>query len=464
MSKFTDAGAVVGQGTLGGALVSQAVLDQGISEQFAPGGGDEMTFGSVPLGPIIFQDDVLHGAEGIKEARIANLKMDRVVKCLNLTLNKEKTFCISMGSKIQRKKIREELEKNPLMCGDIETELKESFKWLGQVLSSGGLSESVAATVEAREGKIRGACLEISHIVNDWRSQIVGGMETAILLWEACCVPSLLNGAGTWVDISKATEKRLDQIQYWGLRLFLQVGPGTPLASLLWDFGFLNMSLRIKIEKILLIFHIRSLKEDTLAYRIYKEQIIQNWPGLARETKQICSDLGIEDCNSTSLNKVQFKKLLLQSCHRTNEESLRLLAKGKCERIGVEEYGRKEYIQKKNIVNVRQHFKTKWGLQPFAGNFSNDKKRFAKTNWLCKCKESREDETHIMSGQCKVYGDLTEKYPDFTNDNSLVSFFTEVLARRDVLDKEQLHPVGGVNTDVGANSVVTNGISQSWSF
>ena len=96
------------------------------------------------------------------------------------------------------------------MCGDIETELKESFKWLGQVLSSGGLSESVAATVEAREGKIRGACLEISHIMNDWRSQIVGGMETAILLWEACCVPSLLNGAGTWVDISKATEKRLD--------------------------------------------------------------------------------------------------------------------------------------------------------------------------------------------------------------------------------------------------------------
>ena len=179
------------------------------------------------------------------------------------------------------------------------------------------------------------------------------------------------------------------------------------------------------------------------------------------ETKQICKDLGIEDCNTTTLNKAQFKILLLEACHRSNEQSLRLLAQGKCERIGVEEYGRKEYFQKKNISNVRQHFKTKWGLQPFAGNFSNDKKRFAKTNWLCKCKESREDETHIMSGQCKVYGDLTEKYPDFTNDNSLVSFFTEVLARRDVLDKEQLHPVGGVNTDVGANSVVTDGISRS---
>ena len=47
MIQFTDVGAVVGQGTLGGALVSQAVLDHGISEQFATGGEDEMTFDSV---------------------------------------------------------------------------------------------------------------------------------------------------------------------------------------------------------------------------------------------------------------------------------------------------------------------------------------------------------------------------------------------------------------------------------
>ena len=124
----------------------------------------------------------------------------------------------------------------------------------------------------------------------------------------------------------------------------------------------------------------------------------------------------------------------------------------------------------------------------FPGNFSHDKKRFAKSHWLCKCEESREDESHIMAGHCKVYGDLTEKYPDFTDNNSLVQFFTEVLYRRDRLDKEQLdkeqldkeqldkerldkerldkerlHPVGGVNTDVGANPVLADGIRQSGS-
>ena len=33
-------------------------------------------------------------------------------------------------------------------------------KWLGQYLSSGGLAESVAETVNNRDGKIRGPCLE----------------------------------------------------------------------------------------------------------------------------------------------------------------------------------------------------------------------------------------------------------------------------------------------------------------
>ena len=99
-------------------------------------------------------------------------------------------------------------------------------------------------------------------------------------------------------------------------------------------------------------------------------------------------------------------------------------AKGKCERISYEDYGRKEYIHKETIVNVRKTFCTKFGLLPFAGNYSHDRK-FAKTNWLFKCKEAREEELHLMSGQCKVYGDLTHKFSDLTDDNALVDFFQE---------------------------------------
>ena len=82
-------------------------------------------------------------------------------------------------------------------------------------------------------------------------------METALMLWETCCVPSLLHGAGTWVDISKATEKKLNSIQLWFLRLVLRVGPGSPCAALLWDNQIIDMGIRVWVQKVLLVLHIK---------------------------------------------------------------------------------------------------------------------------------------------------------------------------------------------------------------
>ena len=170
-----------------------------------------------------------------------------------------------MGSKKQKQNIQTELENEPLMCGSIEVKLKDKVKWLGQILSTNGLADSVAATVAAREDKILAGGREIGQIIGDWRAHLVGGMETALFLWESCCVPSLLNGAGTWTQISASTEKRLNTIQNIFLRLAFQTGPGSPLASMAWDSGILDMSLRVWIEKIMLIIHIKNMDINTLA-------------------------------------------------------------------------------------------------------------------------------------------------------------------------------------------------------
>ena len=59
-SGSVNVGAVVGQGTIGGALVSQAVLDEGVKDHFDPGGNDELNYGQVAIGPCMFQDDPIH--------------------------------------------------------------------------------------------------------------------------------------------------------------------------------------------------------------------------------------------------------------------------------------------------------------------------------------------------------------------------------------------------------------------
>ena len=52
------------------------------------------------------------------------------------------------------------------------------------------------------------------------------------------------------------------------------------------------------------------------------------------------------------------------------------------------------------------------------------------------CEQSREEESHILSGECQVYGDLLDKYSDVTSDDNLVALFREVLARREQLSKQ----------------------------
>ena len=204
-----DIGVVIGQGTIGGALASQASLDDGIQGQFE-GSQEELRYGSVEMGPLMFQDDLLAGSPGLTEARAANMRINMVMKEKRLRLNKDKSVCLVWGSAKQKKEIKEELKMNPLKCGEVVMIMTDSDNWLGDYLHSDGLAASALQTIIQREDKVKGSALEIAAIVDDWRSHLVGGFETGLLLLESCCVSSLLHNSGSWVDLSKPAEKQLE--------------------------------------------------------------------------------------------------------------------------------------------------------------------------------------------------------------------------------------------------------------
>ena len=131
-------------------------------------------------------------------------------------------------------------------------------------------------------------------------------------------------------------------------------------------------------------------------------------------------------------------KIFTKACHKENETRIKIKAEGKikCTRVFEEKYGKKDYLKVKNVNEARQLFRTRFGLQPFAGNYSHDK-RFYKTGWLCRCRDSRENESHLLSGNCEVYGEIREKYDNLNNDDNLVNFFNEILNKREDLEIEE---------------------------
>ena len=115
--------------------------------------------------------------------------------------------------------------------------------------------------------------------------------------------------------------------------------------------------------------------------------------------------------------------------------------KTKCDRLKSETYGKKPYISQSNLKEVKEAFKARWGLFPFAGNYSNDR-RFAGSNWRCRCGE-REVEGHLT--RCPVYDDISLRYNDLSDDQQLVKFYQEVLQRRERLERlerEEEEPQG----------------------
>ena len=189
-------------------------------------------------------------------------------------------------------------------------------------------------------------------------------------------------------------------------------------------------------EKIILVLQIRCLSEETLARRIYEEQKKNNWPGLSKETKEICNALNIEDVNETMQNTKDYRELVefaLKAKDKTINEEL-AKEKEKCKKIMKEGYGKKEYFAEKKIKDVREMFQTRTGMLPFAGNYSMDK-RFSKTSWMCRCKNAKEEEKHIRE-ECHLYEDIREKYDSkLHQDEELKEFFKDILKRRDEIDK-----------------------------
>ena len=180
----------------------------------------------------------------------------------------------------------------------------------------------------------------------------------------------------------------------------------------------------------MMIMHLRDLDESSLASRIYHEQLAKRWSGLAKEATEICKELEIEDANLTEMTKSEYKRVIQGAIQTRDEVLLRKQAenKTKCEEIMKESYGKKKYLSENKIEDVRLRFKTRVGLLPFAGNYSNDKK-YSKSNWLCRCGK-KENESHIKDGTCPIYNDIWKKYPNLDNDEDLVHFFLEVLERR----------------------------------
>ena len=338
------AGPVTGQGGGGAALASALNLDIGVQDYFGDS-IDEDCYGSVRLQPLIYIDDVNRSCIDVNSMRAGNANFASMAAAKQPNFLFKKSFYLIIGTENFKAKSRLEIQEDPVMLGKSMILEKQEEKYLGDILSSEGLSESVQCTVKDREGKVKGSIYELRAIIEDFRMQAVGGIEAALDLYESCVVPSLLANCPTWLGVKQHTVDRLDSIQDLFGRVLLQVPQSSPRLATRAALGLTGMKWRLLEEKVLLLIAIKQQEDDCLAKQVLQEQARMGWPGLAEEVKYICKEIGLPDASQDMVNIS--KEDVKQAIKMHNVQAMKISMKGEKLRLLVRSdlRERKEYTQ-----------------------------------------------------------------------------------------------------------------------
>ena len=162
------AGPVTGQGGGGAALASALNLDLGIKYYFE-GSQDEDCYGTVRLQPLTYIDDVNRSSHNLNSVRAGNIKFASLAAVKQLKYHQKKSCYLVYGPENFKAKVQMEAEEEPVMLGKNVIHEKPEEKYLGDIFSSEGLAESVAATVKERTPKVKASIYELRAVVEDVR-------------------------------------------------------------------------------------------------------------------------------------------------------------------------------------------------------------------------------------------------------------------------------------------------------
>ena len=168
-----------------------------------------------------------------------------------------------------------------------------------------------------RKGLTCRAMFDIRTIVDDCRSVTAGGVSAGLMIWEMAVIPTLLNNAECWYDVSKSTVDELELLQTRFLKHLLAVGSGCPTPILMSETGTVLMELRILQKKLLFLHHLETLPSSALAKEVLELQRMFNWPGLIQECQPFLNKFHIQKVCQYS--PYQWKRLVKTNILKLNK-------------------------------------------------------------------------------------------------------------------------------------------------
>ena len=285
LTDSAEIGPTVGQGTNSGSILSAVSMDGGISEYFPLKNEEEsdekeprddenprnerkeiVKYASIEMNPMLFMDDINAVSNTIEGAQETNDKIEAMMESKLLDLHETKSKFIVIGKKKDVKKMKLDLETHPIkLYGNKMTEGKAE-KYLGFYLAATA-ADSVTATIDKRNGLATKAIYEARAVVEDSRSEAIGGLTVMFDIFNLAICPMLYYCSEMFFPLPSKTLKKLNKFTITYLRVALGLGKrgGCPLVSLFWHTGTYLPINKILYHKSMFVHHIANLDGSSLA-------------------------------------------------------------------------------------------------------------------------------------------------------------------------------------------------------
>ena len=220
---------VVAQGSVEAALINSSNVGVGVEDKFKESEKEVLYYG-IKLLPQRYMDDVLRGAENVHNAQHGNNLMEEMINEKLLEFNISKSTYTLLGSKTSRRSFKDMIAKNPLkLCNKVMDEAK-SLKYLGDFITI-NVQESVHETVMKRLGIAKHTFIELRTVIEDTRSEKLGGINIALEIFNSSIVPAVLHNSETLINIPRKTLKTLTKLFNSFYQCIFRCCTGTPSAN-----------------------------------------------------------------------------------------------------------------------------------------------------------------------------------------------------------------------------------------
>ena len=267
--------------------------------------------GSTKVETSAFVDDAAQADESSEGVRSTGKCLTNTLDELGLEAHPSKSVRVTCGPAAPKRKLIQELEKNPQRIqGSVIKDVEEE-RYLGLLFTNKNPRKNITRNIEDKRAKVLVKVKVIKRLLKHPAMHELGWMRAAIGLLQSIVVQTILYGTVSFIGMTKQQVKDLEKIQKDAIYDVLGLSKFANYSAVLSEIGILKMEVSVKLRKMSFINKLMTERENCKCRDILVEE--DNLPGhsgLLQEVREYSEEFKIPDVTTVQIRKNDLKNVV----------------------------------------------------------------------------------------------------------------------------------------------------------